>query len=168
MGTPRAVLAVVLSPHRVPIGLIAGVAIALIMACGNDGHEEDDTQFRKDVIWCEEAVAHLEECCGGAFDATQVTCRHFYSKDEGCGNTSITRIDPAYTTDESECIRDQSCDAIRANKVCERALAAGEARAAYYNSDTNTTSGLVSSSSTSGTVTSSSTSGSSTSGPICP
>lgn len=152
---------------------MAGVAVALIMAC-DDGHEEDDTQFRKDVIWCEEAVAHLEECCeASTFNPNQIECRHYYEKDTGCGQTSITRVDPAYTENESDCIRAQSCASLRANKVCERALAAGKARTERYesidigSSSTTTTSGSVSSSS-GGTSSTSTTSGSTTSGPICP
>lgn len=149
-----------------------------MMACTNDDHEEDDTQFRQDVIWCEEAVAHLEDCCGATFDARQVECRHYYERNTGCGQTSITRIDPAYTTTETQCIRDQSCEAIRDNQICARALAAGKARTARYESNdttSSTTSGLTSStsgltSSTSGVVSSSTstTSGSANSGPICP
>ena len=163
----RAVVAIVSSslPVRIPIGVLAGVVVALIMACNNDGHDEDDTQFRQDVIWCEEAVAHLEECCGGAFDASQIACRHFYSKDTGCGSTDINRTDPAYTIDESKCIRSQSCDAIRGAKVCQRAQAAGSARTFNYHSNDVpvASSGTAPSSSTI-----SSTSGSSTAGPICP
>ena len=146
---------------RIPIGVGAALGVALMMACSADGHDEDDTQFRQDVIWCEEAVAHLEECCGAAFDARQIACRHFYSKDTGCGSTDINRTDPAYTVDESKCIRDQSCDAIRGNKVCERAQAAGAARTTNFHSDDF-------SSSSSGNGTLSSTSGSTVSGPVCP
>lgn len=154
-------------PMRIPIGVFAGLAVALIMACHDDGHDEDDTQFRQDVIWCEEAVAHLEECCGATFDAHQIACRHFYSKDTGCGSTDINRTDPAYTIDESQCIRSRSCESIRATNMCARAQAAGTARTFNYHSDdTPVTTGV--SSSSSGTTTVSSTSGSSTSGPICP
>lgn len=147
--------------------MFAGLAVALIMACSDDGHDEDDTQFRQDVIWCEEAVAHLEDCCGATFDASQIACRHFYSKDTGCGSTTINRTDPAYTTDESKCIRSQSCEVIRSTKICERAQAAGAARTFNYHADDITPSPGTSSS-TSGTATVSSTSGSASSGPICP
>ncbi|MFO0741676.1 MAG: hypothetical protein U0270_37610 [Labilithrix sp.] len=180
-GTRRAVLGGVSSSlsRRMPVGVLAGVGVAVMMACTTDDHEEDDTQFRQDVIWCEEAVAHLEDCCGATFDARQIECRHYYEKDTGCGQTSITRIDPAYTTTETQCIRDQSCEAIRGSQICERALAAGKARTARYESNNASssttsgslsTSGLTSSSSTSGVVTSSTstTSGSANSGPICP
>lgn len=164
---------------RVPVGVIAAIVVALVMACSRDDHEEDDTQFRKDVIWCEEAVAHLEDCCGTAFDATQVECRHFYMKDTGCGTTTVDTVDPAYRTDESKCIRELSCEAIRGAQVCERALAAGKARTSHYvaessSSTSSTTSssgilGSVSSSSSSGAVSStSSNGGSAATGPICP
>lgn len=157
-----------------PVGALAGIGIALIIACGPNDHEEDDTQFREDVIWCEEAVAHLEECCGAEFDPHQVACRHFYSKDTGCNGTSIQRTDPAYTTTESRCLQHESCASIRNNNVCARALAAGAARTSSYNDQNGTptitlfpdSGGTSSSSSSSGT--SSSTSGSATSGPICP
>jgi hypothetical protein len=165
-GMSRAVVELV--RRHIPFGMVAALVVALVMACDN-GHDEDDTQFRKDVIWCEEAVAHLEECCGNLFDAHQVECRHFYSKDEGCGSQQITRIDPAYTLEESECVREQSCDWITSNKICERALVAGKARKSVYDSREVDTPTVGTSSSTSGVVTtSSSSSGSSAFGKICP
>lgn len=146
--------------HRWPVGLLLGVGVALVMACGSSN--PDDNQFREDVIWCEEAVAHLEECCGAIFDPSQIECRHYYEKNVGCESTTYTSVDPAFTTDQSRCIHEQSCDVIVANKICERALAAGKARSSVITIDDRvSSSGAVSSSS-------SSTSGSAPPAPICP
>ncbi len=148
------------SRRRVPVGAAFGLGLALVIACGNSDHDEDDTQFRQDVIWCEEAVAKLEQCCGATFEATNVECRHYYEKDTGCGQTSIERIDPAYTTDESRCLHDTSCDEIRSAGICARATAAGKARVTRYQSDNISSSSATSTTSTSG--------GSSATGPVCP
>lgn len=133
---------------RVPIGMTVGLGIALVMAC-DDGHTEDDSQFHEDVIWCEEAAAHLQECCGTAFDPKQIACVHYFEQDTGCGDTTTQTQDPAFTTDESRCLRGQSCDQIRAADICARAMAAGRARTSESSSNPD---GTFSSSTSSGSV----------------
>ncbi|MBX3227666.1 MAG: hypothetical protein KIT84_15025 [Labilithrix sp.] len=145
--------------RRVPVGALLAVGLGVVIACGDPDHDEDDTQFRQDVIWCEEAVARLSECCGATFEPSVVECRHYYSKDTGCGTTEVNRVDPAFTIEESRCIHDTSCDRIVQTNVCQRATAAGKARVTSYRSDT------VSTTSSSTTSTSG---GSSAIGPVCP
>ena len=145
--------------RRRPVGVLVGVGIALVMACGNPDKDEDDSQFREDVIWCEEAVARLQDCCGATFNPTRITCRHYYSKDTGCGQTSIEKIDPAFTLAESRCIQDTSCERIVQADMCNRAMAAGAARITSYSN---------SGAGTSGTSTSSTSGGSAATGPVCP
>lgn len=149
-------------------GVFFALGVALVLACNNGNDEEDDNQFREDVIWCEEAVARLERCCPG-FDAAKVECQFYFSYNEGCGTATTRRVNPALTTDESRCIRDTSCDALVAQGVCARAEQGGAARSS------ETTTDLASSSSGSSGLlggTSSSSSGSSSSSPsrapVCP
>ena len=132
-----------------------------MIACGNTEHDEDDTQFRGDVIQCEEAVARLERCCGATFNANVVECRHYYAKDTGCNQTTIDKIDPAFTLDESKCIQDTACDQIVSSNMCARAAAAGAARITKYQSNDNT---ITSSSSTTSTTGGSA----ATNAPVCP
>ena len=85
------------------------------MACDSD---TDDNQFREDVISCEEAVAHLEECCP-EFRASNVECRYYFRRDEGClGPDSTTRVVPDIPLGESRCIRDETCDGLRSKGLC--------------------------------------------------
>jgi hypothetical protein len=153
------------SSHRLtlPIGVFVALGICTVIACANNDVEEDDTQFRQDVIWCEEAASHLEECCGGKFDPHQVECRHYYRKDTGCDQTTITKTDPAFTTDEASCLRKASCQTILANGICARALAAGQARSVNYS-----VSNGVGGSSSSGTSSSTGGSAAPDAGPVCP
>lgn len=144
--------------RRIPLGALVGVGVALVIACDNSDHEEDDTQFRADVIYCEEAVARLEKCCGSTFVAQNVECRHYYEKDTGCGSTTIDKVDPAWTVGEATCIHDTTCEQIQKANICQRALQAGRARITSYRSDDTLNS----------PTTSSTTSGSAATGPICP
>jgi hypothetical protein len=111
--------------RRFCAGVASTVVICALFACSNsyDGSsddEHDDNNFRGDVIECEDALSRLEQCCPG-FDATPVLCNYFHSKSSGCGTTSTSNVRPALERWESACIRDESCDELVANKVCERA-----------------------------------------------
>lgn len=108
---------------KITIGLLVALGIALIMACGNndDDGDADDNQFRPDVIDCESAVAHLKNCCPD-LDPSLITCHHFYLHDEGCGDSRTEQQDPDLNQDQSDCIRDQSCQAIQAHGVCKRVV----------------------------------------------
>ena len=104
-------------------GVFFALSVTVVIACGDDGVEEDDNQFRADVLWCEEALARLTDCCPG-FDARVVECNYYYSFDKGCGSPTTKHVQPALTASESECIRDLSCDQLIATNVCARAQAA--------------------------------------------
>jgi hypothetical protein len=125
------------------------LGISAVLACSRDNDEEDDNQFREDVIWCEEAVAHLEKCCPN-FDTTRVACTFYYSYDEGCGTSTTRRTDPAFDKEESRCIRNTTCDALVAQGVCERARDGGAARSSI--TTTSSSSSGSTSSSSSGTT----------------
>jgi hypothetical protein len=103
-------------------GMCFALSVAAMIAClGNtDGKDEDDNQFRTDVLWCEEALARLSECCPG-FDAARVECNYYYSHDPGCGKPTTQQIEPAFTMGESECIRNTGCDVLISSNVCRRA-----------------------------------------------
>jgi hypothetical protein len=148
-------------------GVLFGLAIALLLACRSDRDEEDDNQFRTDVLWCEEALARLQSCCPN-FDGRPLVCDYYYSFDEGCGTATTRRVEPVFTKEESRCIRDRTCDELVNNKVCEKAQAA---RAPNSNTSTPvSSSGLTGGSSTSTTSSSSgfaTSSGGRTSPPVC-
>lgn len=110
--------------RRIPVGVFFALGLMALFACKSDdtkNDEEDDNQFREDVIQCEEAIARLERCCP-EFDASRVLCNYYYSYDtSACGPTTVQSVRPALDLSESRCVRDTSCDALVANGVCKRA-----------------------------------------------
>jgi hypothetical protein len=71
--------------------------------------------IREDELRCEEAVAHLVDCCPG-FDAKQVDC---YYASTGCGT-----IYPVFDIQESRCIAATKCPQIVEDHICSRAQGA--------------------------------------------
>ncbi|HEY8074596.1 MAG TPA: hypothetical protein VIF62_10805 [Labilithrix sp.] len=104
-------------------GVLFALLVAALLACAPGGRDEDDNNFRPDVIECEDALDRLKRCCA-SFDPTPVVCQHHYEKSSGCGATTVDSVEPAFTTDESRCIRDASCDVLVRTRVCDRAQAA--------------------------------------------
>jgi hypothetical protein len=137
--------------RRVSAGVAVLSATCMLFACSfgrRDDYEEDDNEFRADVIECEDALARLQRCCPD-FDAKPVLCKFFYSKSSGCGSIATSNVEPAFSTAESACIRNMSCDELVDKKVCAR----GQKARAYT---TNTTTPYPpSTTSSSGTVASS-------------
>lgn len=133
---------------RTSAGVAASLLVCALFACGSRStsgdDEHDDNNFRPDVIECEDALDRLQRCCPG-FDPAPVLCNFFHSKSTGCGSVSTDDVKPALSRDESECIRDTSCDSLVATKVCERAQLA---RAYETRKDTPTSSSSPSPSAT--------------------
>jgi hypothetical protein len=116
-------------------GVFAALVVCTLLACSRNGDEHDENNFRADVIECEDALSRLEQCCPG-FDPTPVLCNFYWDKSTGCGSTTTESEEPAFTRDESDCIREMSCDQLVTNKVCER----GQAARAYERNTTTTSS----------------------------
>lgn len=113
-----------LSLRRIPAGVFFALGVVALLAC-EDGDtkddEEDDNQFREDVIQCEEAVARLERCCPD-FDGSRVLCNYYFRFDTStCGPRTTDSIHPALALSESRCVLDTSCEALVGQGVCERA-----------------------------------------------
>jgi len=145
VGTTDADAGDVLSSFRPPnTGVLVALGVVAVFACkGEDtkDDEEDDNQFREDVIQCEEAVARLEKCCPD-FDGSRVLCNYYYSFDTGiCQPTTTQSIQPALNLSESQCVRDTSCDDLVVKNVCRRAQDAKTytSRVVSDNGDASTT-----------------------------
>lgn len=108
--------------RRWPVGVLLALGITAMMACYDGEDDREDTyQFRTSVVWCEEALARLVDCCPG-FDGSRLECQYFYAfDDKGCGSSTERKILPVFSTAESRCVRDTSCDALVENGVCARA-----------------------------------------------
>jgi hypothetical protein len=114
---------------------VVGAVMSLALACSvgsNKDEDEDSDQFREDTLTCEEALAHLQDCCPD-FDTTAVACRYYFKSTSGCGDSTESREEPAFTLQESRCIRNKSCAELRESfdyavggrtNVCKRAQAA--------------------------------------------
>jgi hypothetical protein len=98
-----------------------------VLACNWGSGEQtnnDDNDFRPDVFYCEDALARLAKCCPG-FIATEVACTYFNdSTSDGCGSTTSNEQDPAFSTDESQCILQEACGMLVTSGVCQRAQVA--------------------------------------------
>lgn len=66
--------------------------------------------LREDELQCEEAAAHLEDCCP-ALDVGQIDCVYH----EGCGSPSR----PVLSPEAARCIRYLECDSLRRSGWCE-------------------------------------------------
>lgn len=67
---------------------------------------------------CEEAVAHITDCCPG-FEPRSVQCDYTF----GCGDSEPGT--PEITNPESNCILGLSCDQIRSKNICNTILKGG-------------------------------------------
>jgi hypothetical protein len=77
--------------------------VCALVACG----------IRQDEFDCENAAAHLQECCPG-FRASMLSCTY---SSQGCSTTF-----PELAIADSDCIRDASCDYLRTTGVCDRVM----------------------------------------------
>jgi hypothetical protein len=66
--------------------------------------------FREDEVHCEEAKAHLLECCDPF--TGRLECEY---DDRGCGTTY-----PDLEVSESQAIQDESCAELRSSGLCEK------------------------------------------------
>lgn len=92
-------------------------AVFVLFACTDDDHD----QFRSDVLDCEEAVAHLEACCGPGFSVARDACHYGFDHTTGCDSWTDTTITPGLDSVQSACVRERSCDELLSSKVCDRA-----------------------------------------------
>jgi hypothetical protein len=83
-------------------GLLLSAVVLVTFACS----------FRPDEFDCENAAAHLYQCCPG-FDPNTIYCDY----SDFCGP-----VYPDIGVDESSCIRSKSCDTLRSTGICDRAL----------------------------------------------
>jgi len=114
----------VLLVRRIPAGVLFALGVVAFLACKSGDtkdDEEDDNQFREDVIQCEEAIGRLERCCPD-FDGSRVLCNYYFRFDTStCGPRTTDSINPALNLSESSCVLDTSCEDLIGRGVCKRA-----------------------------------------------
>lgn len=87
------------------------LAALLILLGGVRFSPERRATFDEEEVKCEEAVAHLAECCGN-LHAKQFFCE--FISGNGCGGGR----EPDFDISESRFVRDQSCAELNQNDVC--------------------------------------------------
>jgi hypothetical protein len=65
--------------------------------------------LREDEVDCEQAVAHLDECCPGFSWGSTLRCEYV----GGCGSTV-----PGLTVEESQCVLAMSCQELTDRDLC--------------------------------------------------
>jgi len=95
-----------LKPLRCGRAFTLTLIVVVSLACG----------IAQDQFDCENATAHLAECCPG-FDATAIYCS---SDSSGCSTTY-----PLLDVPDSDCIRNESCEDLVSTGVCGRIGALG-------------------------------------------
>jgi hypothetical protein len=105
------------------------IALAILVITGGiacePGVTRDDDDFREDVLYCENAVAHIEDCCH--IGAARDVCRYHRltrTSDCGCLENGSTRheeeISPVFPVGESRDLLDASCEDVDCNTMTER------------------------------------------------
>ncbi len=103
---PRTTVRVGVHARKWRTGFTASLLVLVIFGC---------TGIREDELDCENAVSHLIDCCPG-FTGSNINCT-----DEG-GACDRGSIPTELTTDQSSCIRGESCDDLRSSGVCARMI----------------------------------------------
>jgi hypothetical protein len=83
-----------------PWKILRGVILAIVLGGVLPG------ALHEDQLECEEAIAHLDECC--AIQAPLVC-------GDGCSSVTLS-------LETSECIQDRSCEEILATNICARVV----------------------------------------------
>ena len=66
-----------------------------------------------DLLHCEEAAAHVQDCCG---TLGKLQCQYAPSLD-GCAYQE--GVDPSFSRAEADCILEATCGKLRAQGICE-------------------------------------------------
>jgi hypothetical protein len=106
---------------------------SLVSVSGRADVTRDDDNLRADVLACEDAVAHLRDCCPAA---SQLRCRYLYeyhdnTSCDGSGESYSIQVRPDLSETESICITSKSCSELAAIGVCDRASRVVSGRYGY-------------------------------------
>jgi hypothetical protein len=116
-----------------PLSWPGPVFVLVLLVCRSGRADFDDAEdLDETVIWCEDAIAKLGRCCPG-FVRTSISCRDEdydeVSQSQGCdgiprASRTFGHDLPAFTRDDSACIRAKSCEELFSSGTCTRAARA--------------------------------------------
>jgi len=97
------------------LGLAVGATFGVVPSCSFE------SDFDYTEIYCEEAVAHLEKCCGSLDGVVRcVQEPAIYDREGGCGTPPVDPGEtPELDAEQSSCLRSRSCEQLRAENTCE-------------------------------------------------
>ena len=102
-----------ISPFLTGLALVSGLVFTVRAESTN---EDDDNNFREDVLLCEEALAHVRSCCPSVGKATACVYAHrSHYSDCGCSSSregSHSDSRPVIEIGESKTILRTACSAI--------------------------------------------------------
>jgi hypothetical protein len=102
------------SGKRWGAGRTIGVIVGLLLACNG---------IREDEFACENAVAHLQQCCPG-FTGSNIACIYEPPPVSCGGSDPVSQGEsPDLDLEQSACIRAATCDQLRSSGACDRAAA---------------------------------------------
>jgi hypothetical protein len=93
-----------------------GAVFSVLIACTGEVHDHDN--LREEVLYCEEAVSALNECCPGF--RTSISCEYAYDYYPGsCGTSSHSNTNhPDLSLAQSRCIISTTCDMLISKGIC--------------------------------------------------
>jgi hypothetical protein len=105
------------APRLIALALVLTSAFAVGRARGFEGNIQGNELF------CEEAVARLEQCCGQLERRFQCVFREPEWSEPGCEESVLLDpgVSPDIDMDESACLRRMSCEAMNARGTCTAA-----------------------------------------------
>jgi hypothetical protein len=115
--------------HAIPglPGLVAFALIVVTRGASASTTGDDTNNFRPDVLACENAVSHLQECCPG-FVAGAIRCVNYDYTDSGCDTSTTYTESPTFDEAQASCIEHMDCGTLVSSGVCKRAQVAKPAQ----------------------------------------
>jgi len=109
------------------------VLLPLLLSVRPAHAADDDDNYRSDVLYCEEALGKLAECCP-SFVTSEVACTYERRESSGCDWSTTVTVRPAFNDAESRCILASTCQVLVGSGVCPRAQVATDYVSAHRSS----------------------------------
>jgi hypothetical protein len=118
--------------RHVPLAItLSTICITLVFGvhCNGGGSDESGgSGFSEAQLYCQAAAIQLQDCCEGYIPAKLMCDRASSTNTQtsSCGGESAvsTTTYPTLSGAESQCVVNETCETLRATKVCERAAQA--------------------------------------------
>lgn len=86
------------------------LTLAIVVGVFTSAGGASRSAFREDELQCEEAAAHISDCCGSV--PAGLACTY---QEDGCAGPAY----PSLNVEQSRCVRALSCGEVRAQGLCD-------------------------------------------------